>query len=257
MQLLHYKIIGEGTPILIIHGLFGSLDNWQSIAKNLSLKHKVITIDLRNHGRSFHHEQMSFDDLNHDILYLLDYLKIEKTIIIGHSLGGKIGMNFATSFPDKVFKLIVVDVAPYKYPPYHMKVFGALLAVPIETIDSRQEVENIFRKHIDNELEIQFLMKGLSRKEHGGFEWKFNLNVLYKEYLNLIQHIPLSRFNGPTLFIKGGLSDYISIDKIQFIYELFPNYEIEEIKNSGHWVHADNPLIFIRVVQQFITRLSQ
>lgn len=252
MNLLHYKIVGSGSPLYILHGLFGSLDNWQSVARELGKQYEVILVDVRNHGRSFHDPNMHFDALNEDILQLMHHLDHSSAYFMGHSMGGKILMHFAGSFPHKVLKLVVVDVAPYAYPKYHQPVFNALFAVPIETIQSRQEAEQILRANIKEEAEVQFLMKGLSRKESGGFEWKFNLEVLHQHYVTLIQHIQETPYLGPTLFVKGENSNYISIDKMNRVPDLFPNYEIEVISGAGHWVHADNGPDLVQAVLSFL-----
>lgn len=254
MKLLNHKIVGSGSPLYILHGLFGSLDNWQSVAKELGKQYQVILVDVRNHGRSFHDDSMNFDVLNDDILHLMQHLNHTEAYFMGHSMGGKILMFFAGKNPEKVIKLIVVDVAPYAYPKYHQSVFHALFAVPINQIQSRQEAEQILRSNIEEESEVQFLMKGLSRKESGGFEWKFNLEVLHKNYVELIQHIPETPYLGPTLFIKGEKSNYISIDKMEHVPDLFPNYEIEIIKDAGHWVHADNGADLIQALITFLEK---
>lgn len=250
--LLSYKTYGQGEPVMIVHGLFGMLDNWQSIAKVLAEQYFVITIDLRNHGRSFHHETMNFDVMCEDIIQVLHHLELKQTNIIGHSLGGKVAMHLASEHPEFVKKLIVVDVAPYAYPPYHGKVFDALFAVPLDKVQSRGEVETNLRGHLESEGEIQFLMKGLTRQENGQFTWKFNLPLLHKHYLELIQYIPAHAFHGKVLFIKGEQSSYITVDKSEHINDLFPNYEIDVVTNAGHWVHADNPTMFIEIVKNFL-----
>jgi esterase len=247
MNLMNYKVLGTGEPILILHGLFGSLDNWQTIAKNLSEDgHQIIIADVRNHGRSFHDDDMRFETLNDDILHLMNHLNINKIILIGHSMGGKIAMNFATNYPEKVESLFVVDVAPYKYAPHHNIVFKALYSVDLDTVRSRAEIETIIRETIDEEGVVQFMMKGIHRSgDNELFEWKFNLDILHKNYEYLIQEIPTKKYLGQTTFIKGERSDYLSYEKLEKIPVLFPNSEIIEIKNSGHWVHAENQMGFL------------
>lgn len=254
MKLLNYKIVGSGPPLYVLHGLLGSLDNWQLVAKELGKSYEVVLVDVRNHGRSFHDDNMHFDVLNEDILQLMQHLQHAEAYFMGHSMGGKILMHFAGCFPQKVLKLIVVDVAPYAYQNYHQPVFNALFAVPIEKIQSRQEAEQILRANIEEEAEVQFLMKGLSRKEGGGFEWKFNLKVLHQQYNTLIRHVPETPYWGPTLFIKGENSNYISIDKMALVANLFPNYEVDIIKGAGHWVHADNGPDLVQAVFSFLEK---
>ena len=179
---LNFKTFGQGFPLIILHGLFGSLDNWQTIAKKLADKLQVYIIDQRNHGKSPHSNEFNYELLSNDLLEFFEQQKIHKAHIIGHSMGGKTAMQFALEHSEKVEKLIVVDVAPVAYEDRHSNVFAALFAADVKSATTREEVENILRQKLDNdEATVQFLLKGLSRDELGKhFEWKFNVESLHK-----------------------------------------------------------------------------
>lgn len=254
---LNYKKFGEGFPIIILHGLLGSLDNWQTIAKKLSEKFQVFIIDQRNHGRSPHREEFNYELLSNDLLEFFDQHQIQRAHVIGHSMGGKAAMKFALEHPDKVERLIIVDVAPGFYEEQHSNVFNALFAADVKHATSREEVEKVLREKLSNdEATVQFLLKGLQRAEPGqpGFQWKFNLKSLHKNYNKISEAITASKpFVGQTLFIKGEKSDYISAVNRDSIAKLFPNYQVSEIKGAGHWVHADKPEEFIQEVMRVLT----
>ena len=254
-MLLNYKKFGEGFPLVILHGLFGSLDNWQTIAKHLAEKFQVYIIDQRNHGKSPHTDEFNYELLSNDLLEFFEQQQISKAHVIGHSMGGKAAMKFALDHTDKVEKLIIVDVAPVTYEDRHSDVFAALFAANIHTTKSRDEIEKVLRTKLDNdETTVQFLLKGLSRDKTGEhFEWKFNLESLHKHYGEISQGVVSSTpFMNPTLFIKGQKSSYVNADGYAVIQELFPNNELVEIKGAGHWVHAEKQLEFITEVVKFL-----
>jgi len=256
-ELLNYKTYGEyrENPLLIVHGLFGSLDNWMSLAKNWASKHFVIIVDVRNHGKSFHSDKMDFEDLTKDLLNVLDKENIEKTHLLGHSMGGKIAMEFAGNYPERLKKLIIVDVAPYPYKPHHSDVFNMLHKVDLGSCESRADIENQIRQYIKSEPVVQFMSKNIKRNEENlNFEWKFNLSVLDREYIYLIQRVAQRGFTGEVLFIGGENSQYITKETSEHIFELYPNFELEFVSNAGHWVHADNPQEFYSKVNDFINK---
>ena len=253
---LNFKTFGEGFPLIILHGLLGSLDNWQSIAKKLTLvPYKVYIIDQRNHGKSPHSDEFSYEILANDLFEFYQQQNISKAHIIGHSLGGKVAMKFALQHPDKVEKLVVVDIAASKYPDEDNAIFSALSAADVHHAISREEVEKVLRSKLGNdETTIQFLLKGLNRDEAGKhFEWKFNLESLWKNYPNVGASIESAKpFEGPVLFIKGQKSNYINPANYQQIMELFPNNVLTEIEGASHWVHADKPNEFLEAVTKFL-----
>ncbi len=252
---LNYKKFGEGFPLVILHGLFGSLDNWQTIAKHLAEKFQVYIIDQRNHGKSPHTDEFNYELLSADLLDFFEQQQISKAHIIGHSMGGKAAMKFALQHTDKVEKLIIVDVAPVSYEDRHSDVFAALFAADIHTAKSREEIEKVLRVKLDNdESTVQFLLKGLSRDKAGEhFEWKFNLESLYKNYKEISKGVFSSTpFTGKTFFIKGQKSSYVNADGYAVIQDLFPNNGLVEIKGAGHWVHAEKQEEFIKEVVRFL-----
>lgn len=258
-RFLNFKTQGQPTnsTIVIVHGLFGSLDNWQSLAKKWSESYYVLSVDVRNHGKSFHSDNMEFEALAKDLFILIQKEGIGKIHLLGHSMGGKIAMEFAIHYPEYLASLIVVDVAPYAYTPHHSDVFEMIKTTDLSKFTSRQEIETEIKKYLHQEDVVQFMMKNIRRNgENLLFEWKFNAKVLDRDYLSLIQYIPHKGFNGPTLFIGGERSKYISKETSIHIFELYPEAKFEFVSNAGHWVHADNPTEFYNLVTQFITKTS-
>ena len=252
-MVLNSKIYGEGFPLIIIHGLLGSLDNWQSIAKYLGQKHQVITLDMRNHGRSEHDDNFTYDAMVQDVVDTMQHLSISKANFIGHSMGGKIVMYMALNHPAMVEKLIVADIAPINYTAHHDDVFSALNAVPIESSENRKYAENIIAQHVKENNVVQFLMKGLYRKEDNSFGWRYNISSIEKSYTNILSFdINNKVFEGETLFIRGELSKYIQNKDWEYIHELFPRAKLETMAGAGHWLHAQKPKEFIYIVEQFL-----
>lgn len=254
-MILNYKSFGSGFPLIILHGLMGSLDNWQSIAKHFSEHYQVYAIDQRNHGRSPHSAEMSYDLMVADLLEFMQQHGIERTHLLGHSMGGKVVMEFALRYPEKVDKLIVVDVAPVEYEDRHSQVFKALFAVDLTTLESRQQAEATLRQYLGNdESTVQFLMKGLYRDDSNKFQWRFNVQALYEAYYAISDGVRSDKpFEGQTLFVKGQKSNYIDASNYSEIMDLFPHNELAEIPGAGHWVHADNPQAFIEAVDKFLS----
>ncbi len=258
-NILFSKILNEKsneTPLLIFHGLFGLLDNWQSLGMKFAETRAVHLIDLRNHGRSFHSETMNYQAFADDILAYLAFHKIEKCILLGHSLGGKAVMEFAIKNPEKVEKLIVADIAPKAYPPHHQSIIKALQSVDFSKIEKRSEVEAVLQQYIPEISVRQFLLKSVYRKDDETYDFRFNINSIAQNYSNLIENsISDIIFNKPTIFIRGGNSHYISDEDFHFIQKQFTNAILETIPNAGHWLHAENPEKFFEITQNFI--LSQ
>ncbi len=251
---LNFKIYGEGFPILIMHGLLGSLDNWQSVAKSLAEENMIITIDLRNHGRSMHSPVFNYQAMVDDVLAFLEEQHIFRTHVLGHSMGGKVAMYFALQNADFVEKLIVADIAPIQYIAHHEDVFKGLSAVPLPSIQSRQEAETILAAYLKEESVIQFLMKGLYRKDDNQFSWRFNLNDIIINYENILSFESKDGaiFEGQTLFIRGEKSNYIQDKDRSQMLKMFPNMQLETILGAGHWLHAEKPKEFIDLVKEFL-----
>ncbi|MDX1684349.1 MAG: alpha/beta fold hydrolase [Saprospiraceae bacterium] len=253
-RVLNHKIYGEGQPVYIFHGLFGMLDNWYSFAKVLSEEFQVITADLRNHGRSFHDDDHSYQAMAEDIISLMDHLGHDQAVLMGHSMGGKAVAQLALDHPERVVGLIVVDILPIDYERGHDAVLEALNALDIDKTDSRSELKKDMTDLLGGDTGVaNFLLKSLKRKDDKGFSWQFNLDVLTEKYDD-IRRPPESEdtFEGATLFIKGGLSNYVGMSGWMDTTELFPNADLKEIDDAGHWVHVDQPDRLLEVVKDFI-----
>ena len=256
---LNFKEFGTGFPIIILHGLLGSLDNWQTIAKRLAelpaAHFKAYIIDQRNHGKSPHSNEFSYDLLAGDILDFFEQHNISNAHIIGHSMGGKAAMKFALEHGNRVEKLIVVDISPSVAEDHHTYIFEALKSANVANVSRREDVEAVLKQKLgDDKTTIQFLMKGLQRDgAEKNLEWKFNLEALWNHYEEIRDGITAAKpFTGPTLFIKGSKSDYINAGNYPEIAELFPNNEIVEIAGAGHWVQAEKPDEFLGAAMSFL-----
>ncbi len=250
---LNYKQFGQGEPIIILHGLFGTLDNWQTIAKKLAENHMVFIIDQRNHGKSPHSDEFSYKIMAEDLKGFMFQHHIYEAIIMGHSMGGKVAMRFALDYPDMVSKLIVVDIAPKKYKGGHQTIFEAMFDLDLENLTDRRAIDEVLKVKIPDDGIRLFLMKNLARQKEGGYRWKMNLPVLYKNYQEILSTIEVDdAYDDEVLFIRGGQSKYIRDEDILDIQEIFPLMQLETIPNTGHWLHAEAPKIFIKIVNNFI-----
>lgn len=253
MQLNH-KILGQGEPLIILHGLFGMLDNWHTMAKKLAEHYMVILVDQRDHGKSPHTDAFTYPLLAEDLRSFMEENWIYEASIIGHSMGGKTAMQFASCYPDMVEKLIVIDIAPVIYKPSHDGIFDALMEVDLKTIEDRREVYDELIKKLKIPGVVQFLMKNLSRNKEGGYSWKMNLPLLFNNYENILGFpIENKEYDGPSLFIKGDRSDYILPEFEAKIKALFPKSGILTIPDAGHWVHADQADALFREISLFLT----
>ena len=250
---LAYQETGEGEAIIILHGLFGSSDNWLSVAKELSENYKVYLLDLRNHGDSPHTEEFTYAAMAEDIAEFVQQHQIKDPIVVGHSMGGKTAMRFSVEHPELLKKLVVVDIAPRYYPPHHQTILAGLKAIDVENLKSRKEADTVLSEYI-NELGVrQFLLKNLGRSKGGGYEWKLNLPVIDEKIENVGEALGEDkRFDKPTLFINGTTSNYIKKEDEEMIRTIFPNASIQPIEGAGHWVHAEKPEEFLSVLQSFI-----
>ncbi|WP_448518232.1 alpha/beta fold hydrolase [Rhodoflexus sp.] len=256
-QVLHFRELGEhnranGT-LFIFHGLFGLLDNWQTVAKTLAEAYHVILADMRNHGRSFRADSLRYTDMATDMVQLIDFVQPLQATAIGHSMGGKAAMQLAADFPDKLSRLVVVDIAPRAYPVHHQSILDGLNAVPLATLQSRQEAENILSQYGMDTGTRQFLLKNLYRTEDNRFGWRFNLPVITKQIAEVGQ--PLSYRHPiaiPTLFIRGSRSGYITDADAAQIPAIFPNSRLVTIANAGHWVHAEQPTALLEALLSFL-----
>jgi pimeloyl-ACP methyl ester carboxylesterase len=244
--------LGSGPPIVILHGLFGSSDNWQTLGKQIAETHSVYLVDQRNHGRSPHSDGFSYDLLAQDLKETLDDLGVDKIILVGHSMGGKTAMRFAQLFPSQVEKLVVVDMGVKGYKPHHQMILKALHAVDLEALESRNDAEEAMKPFISDFGVRQFLLKNLYRKDRDSFAWRINFPVLEKKMGEILAPLPQGRIECETLFIRGTKSDYIKPEEFMEIQEYFPAAKFAELP-VGHWVHAEDPDGFLKILMDFVT----
>ena len=249
---LNYKVRGEGFPVLILHGIFGMLDNWNSFGKRLSETNKVFLIDQRDHGRSPHTEAFSYPILAQDIFDFLEEHQLDKVHLIGHSMGGKAVMEFALNHPERVQKMVVVDMGVKSYPGGHEVILNALANVPLEKINSRKEAEAYLEVDIEEKGVRLFLMKNLTRSKEGAYEWKINLPLLTQSYADLMAHDLRGRTpkDVDSLFIIGQKSGYILTEDHSDILKLFPKSSFSTL-DAGHWVHAEKPNELLQQINTF------
>lgn len=269
---LFYRVEGTGKPVVIVHGLYGSSDNWLTVAKKLSSEYQVFMIDQRNHGRSPNSEEHSYEAMKNDLAEFFDQQAIEKAIVMGHSMGGKTAMSFAADYPERIEKLIVIDIAPKDYfllddeSQYflHKNILRAMLEIDFSKVESRKQVEDFLNERVDNAQIVQFLLKNVHRnKENHQFEWRLNVPVLYDNLDEIINGVNthwfddrLPIYNYPVLFIKGANSNYILPEDYASIRRIYPEAEIIEIQDAGHWLHAEQPQLFMNVVWSFLRKIS-
>jgi len=249
---LHFREYGQGPPLIILHGLFGSSDNWLTQAKLYASSYKVYAVDQRNHGLSPHSNAFDYISMVGDLAEFFSDHYIADAFIIGHSMGGKTAMNFALSYPEKVKKLIVVDISPRAYDLEHYTIAEGLKAIPIDTIVSRNEADEILTQYISEADVRQFLLKNLQRKSEGGFTWKINLPVISENLGNVGLGLQVDgTFEKPTLFVRGARSRYIPDDDWDKITKIFPHARLETME-TGHWVQAEKPQEFVDITTQWL-----
>ena len=254
MEILHSRIVGEGKPLLILHGYFGMGDNWKSHANKLAEDgFQVRLIDQRNHGRSFHSDEFDYELMVADLYNYIEYHELEKVDLLGHSMGGKTVMLFATEYPELVDKLIVADISPKMYPPHHHDILDALNSVDFTIQNSRKLVDEKLSELISEIGVRQFLLKSVYRKTKDQLGFRFNLKSLTENNNEVGEALPsFTVFDGETLFLKGENSGYISVNEEPIIEAHFPNSKIKTIANAGHWLHAENPKSFYNNLIEFL-----
>jgi esterase len=253
MSILHFKSMGRGPALIVLHGLFGSLDNWITLGRQWAEHYSVYLIDQRNHGRSFHSGEWTYQAMAEDLHALMDSEGILQAHLLGHSMGGKTVMTFAGQYPERIDRLVVADMGVRAYPPHHNDILAALSRVNLAQANSRQEVDEQLAQGIAEVGVRQFLTKGLTRTE-AGFAWRFNLPVIEREYHELIRAVEVEHpFEGPTLFLSGGRSHYVQAADRTEILESFPQARFVEIEQAGHWLHAEAPQEFSQVVMGFLS----
>jgi len=251
---LHYREMGEGKPLMILHGLFGFADNWQTHGKKLAEYYRVILVDLRNHGHSDWSDDFSYDIMADDVIELTSELELEDLILVGHSMGGKVAMRVAQKQEDLLEKMIIVDMGTKSYPMHHEHILAGIHSVKVDEIKARREAEEQMRVHIDSEGVLQFLLKNLHWKEKGKLAWRMNTPVLEREMPEILSAMPEGEVFTPTLFVRGELSNYILDEDFESLENQFLDSEIVTIANAGHWVHAESPTEFLETLLSFCLR---
>lgn len=252
--MLHHKSFGEGPTLVVLHGLFGMLDNWQTLARQLSTERHVLLLDLRNHGRSPHKPEMDYHLMAEDVAETLESLGIDRCDLMGHSMGGKVAMQTALTYPELVRRLIVVDMTPRQYRPGHNDIFAALQSLDPANLPDRKAATEQLGAHISSPSVRLFLLKNLARDKAGGFRWRMNLPVIADNYPKLIAPVGKrgDEYGGPTLFVRGSKSGYVQDDDIPLIRVRFPAAQLITINDAGHWVHAEQPAKMLRAVEDFL-----
>ncbi|MFT6053631.1 MAG: pimeloyl-ACP methyl ester carboxylesterase [Roseivirga sp.] len=252
MEQLYYRTMGEGTPLIILHGLFGSSDNWLTLGKRFAEKYKVYLVDQRNHGQSFHSQEFTFEAMAKDLDSFMKNEGISVADIIGHSMGGKTAMEFAVTHPSKVNRLVIADIGPKSYPVHHTAILKGLFSINLKTLTSRKDANEQLAKFITDFGTRQFLLKNLSR-EGENYEWKVNLEVIAKEIEQIGKGINQNATYAKTAcFVRGSKSDYIMDADINVIHSIFTNSKVETIQGAGHWLHAEKPEEFFQLVSKYL-----
>ncbi len=253
---LFYRTIGDGPPVIILHGLFGMSDNWLTIGRRIADHYQVFLLDQRNHGQSPHSDVFNSRVLKDDLAeFIIDH-SLNNVKLIGHSMGGKVAMLYAHEHPEKVDKLVAVDIAPKTYQRPHFKKFlEVMMQLPLETFTTRKEIDQHLARNIPQPAIRNFLLKNLARDSQNRFYWKLNLPAIYNNLSEILSFVEVeSSFEKDTLFIKGGLSDYIESSDFPLIKRLFPKAQIVTIPHATHWVHADAPEEFCAHLRRFFSK---
>ncbi|KFI22592.1 alpha/beta fold hydrolase [Nitrosococcus oceani] len=249
---LYFRTQGKGPSLIILHGLFGSMDNWRSLVPKFAHQFQVTTVDLPNHGRSPHKKIFNYPALAKDLAHFMDQQGVGVAALLGHSLGGKVAMQCALDFPERIARLVVVDIAPRFYPPEHLFIFEALRELDLSVYGSRREVDRALASSLPNVALRQFLLMNLDKGKKG-YRWRINLESLHQNYHAICAAVHgIELYSRPTLFVKGECSDYLQKSDEQEIKKLFPVAEVIAIPDTGHWVQADAPEAFTNVVLEFL-----
>lgn len=253
MTLLHSQVIGQGPPLVVLHGLLGMSDNWKTHAKAWAAHFKVHLLDLRNHGRSFHSDTFSYPDMVADLEHYVSHHNLQPFVLLGHSMGGKLAMWYATTYPQRLQKLIVADMAPRAYPVHHQTILTGLMDLHQNHPSSRQEADNRLATYVPDAPTRQFLLKNLMRIAPDRLALRPNVPVLQQRIEQVMEALPTENsYKGPALFVRGENSDYVQPQDHPQIYAQFPQAQICTLARAGHWLHAENPVDFAATIQEFI-----
>ena len=254
MRLQSY-IDGEGRPLVVLHGFLGSSDNWRAMRKRFVVKYKVFSVDQRNHGNSPHSSMMNYIVMTEDLREFLSEQGLSNVCLLGHSMGGKVAMQFATESPEWIDKLVIVDISPKAYPPSHQLLLDAMQNLELRRLKTYGEVEAALAQSISDASLRKFVVTNLARNSNGDLYWRIGLDSLAANYDQLIKPPAISNsFDKPTCFVRGAQSNFIADQDLASIREYFPRAEFHTIPNAGHWVHIDAPEEFHRVVDEYLSR---
>lgn len=243
-----------GTPLLILHGLYGQSGNWASQARVLAQHREVYTLDARNHGLSPHSVNMDFPAMAADVVETMDVLGLPQVDLLGHSMGGKAAMQVALHEPARVRRLVVVDIAPVAYPRGDVNVLEGLCAIRPEKLASREDADAVLEGYVRDKRVRDFLLTNLQKDADGGFRWRINLPVIRSAFRDIIGWPGgEEQFGGAVLFIKGANSDYILIEHRDAILQHFPGARSKIVAGAGHWVHSEKPETFLKLVEDFLS----
>lgn len=250
---LHHKRYGQGETLVILHGLFGSLENWHSVITQLANQFQVLAVDQRNHGHSSHSPEMDYRLMAEDVAGLLEEEGIARAHVMGHSMGGKTAMAFGLIYPELLRKLIIVDIAPRVYPPLHEPILEALMALNPSEFATRKQMEDALAEALPDLSLRRFLLKNIGHNTAGVFQWRFGLKEIARNYGHLRQPIaPVGHFEGPAMFVRGQHSEFLTEGDLAGIKRLFPQSVLETIPEAGHLVHVENPAAFVKMVTRFL-----
>ena len=253
---LYYNSYGSESlpPLIILHGLLGSSDNWHSLGKIFGEHFRTFVLDARNHGHSPHNDVFNYHAMSEDVVEFMRQKNLLSVSLLGHSMGGKTAALVSLLYQELVDKLIVVDIAPRSYQAHHDQVFTVLTSLDLSMYEYRKDIDEVLSKKIREVPLRQFLMKNLIRDDSGRFHWKMNLEVIEKNFAQINEELPHDhQFDKPTLFIRGENSEYIQMKDLPAINQLFPHAELVTIKNAGHWVQVDAPKEFADIVLNFLS----
>lgn len=260
---LYTKQFGSGPSLVILHGLFGSWENWRSHAQKLSSHFQVTLMDLRNHGKSAHRDHMDYQTMAADVAFTCRELGIEKTHVVGHSMGGKTAMQLTLDFPMLIDKLIVVDIGPGQYPAHHQRILQGLQLLAQQQIASRKDADDTLSSYVQEQPIRSFLLKNLQRNQHGQYQLRLNLKAIVDQYASIAAAISktdsadtASTPYVPALFIKGGDSDYLQEKDRTAILSLFPAATLKVIVGTGHWLHSEKPELVQKIIRDFLSQES-
>src|SRR5262245_16033862 len=252
---LHFEAVGAGLPLIILHGLLGSADNWRSMSQRLGVHYQVFALDLRNHGRSPHSDILDYDVMVADLREFMEQQALSRIMLLGHSMGGKVAMQFAIDYSRQVDRLVIADIAPKPYEPSQRYLLKALRLLDLTRYKSFADVDAALAPKVTDKSLRQFLIKNLARDENGCLRWKIHLAAIDRNYDKLLRGLAPERgFNKPALFIRSGRSNYIEDDDAPLIRQMFPQAEIATFPDAGHWVHVDAPEEFFQTVVNFLNK---